>query len=286
MSDGTISTSHNPISSNKLYNELRSHFEDIQDKQGAIGSLWNDVKGITGIGTSEKKCDSMLEKYRNGEISFEQAANYVDSFDKKQSDTTDLIANIVTGVAAIATTTLAGVMGGPLLPILAIGAGVGAVTKTGFKLFDRATNKVKNDEFEAKTMIKDFVSGAVTGAASAVPSGISKGIKDGNKILAVENGIKCGLACGAVSGSTSYMTDVALGDKKFNADELFNATASSALISGVVSAGIGAGLYDIAGAKGLIGQEVTKSTTQTIASDSASSSARKICANKLRHIAA
>ena len=260
----------------KAYAELSNLFEDVKDKQGAIGSLWDDVKGITGVGVSEEKCASMLEKFKNGEINFEQAASYIEKYDTKQNDTTDLIANILTGVASISATTIAGVMGGPLLPILALGAGVGAITKACIKFFDRATNKVQNDEFDAKLIAKDVVTGAVTGATSAVPSGVAQGIKTGSKALAIKNGIKCGVACGAASGSINYMTDVALGDKDFNFGDMATSAAASAFLSGTVGAGVGAGLYDIANFKGMVGKEVSKTLSQAIASDSASSSARKV----------
>ena len=272
------------------YAELSERFQSVKDKQGAIGSLWDSVKGITGVGISEEKCTSMLEKFKNGEITFEQAANYIDRYDTKQNDTTDLIANIVTGVAAIAATTVAGVMGGPLLPILAIGAGVGAAVKTGFKFFDRATNNVQNDEYDAKLVIKDVITGAVTGAASAAPSGIKSAIAKGDRALAITKGIECGAICGAVGGSTSYMTDVALGDKDFSFEDLITTTGTSAFVSGTVGGAVGAGLFKIADSKGLAGKSLTllpkETNAQIIAKDSASSSARKVLANMEKNIIA
>lgn len=263
----------------KEYAELEAKLNDVQDKQGVCGSIWNDVKEVTGLGTSQSKCETMLEKFKNGEINFEEAAEYIEKFDKKQDNMLDLTSNILTGVAAIAATTIAGVMGGPLLPIIGIGAGVGAVVKAGLKFFDRATNNVVNDEYDAKLIAKDIVTGAVTGATSAVPSGVSAGIKQGSKALAIENGAKCGIACGASSGAISYMTDVALGDTDFNFGELTKNTVTSAFVSGTVGAGVGAGLYGIADIQGMTGKTVVaKSMGQTIAQDGTSSSARKVLA--------
>ena len=288
MDDMVISQSANNLNAHysKEYNALVNYYQNAKDKQGAIGDLWNGIKDLTGVGISENKCDSMLEKYKNGQINFEEAVKYIEKFDKKQNDSTDLIANILTGTASIATTTIMGVMGGPLLPILALGAGVGAVTKTALKLFDRATNDVKNDEFDVKTITKDVISGAVTGATSAVPSGIAQGIKTGNKALAIQNGIKCGAVCGASAGAISYTTDVVLDNKEFNFGELAKSVGTSAFVSGTVGAGVGAGLYGIANAKGIVGKEVSKTLGQTIASDSASSSARKVLAKAERNIIA
>ena len=288
MSETTITnlTNKSPAHFRREYAELCQQFQNVKDKQGAVGSLWDGVKSITGVGVSESKCSSMLEKFKNGEISFEQAANYIEKYDSKQTDTTDLIANIVTGVAAIATTTIAGIMGGPILPILALGAGTGAIFKTAFKFVDRATNGVQNDEYNAKLIAKDVISGAVTGAASAVPSGIAQGVKTGSRALAIKNGMKCGIACGAASGSINYIADAALGNREFNFGDLVKQTGTSAFISGTVGAGVGLGMYNIADANGLIGQEVVKSTAQKIASDGASSSARKVLANMEKNIIA
>ena len=280
---GLTGLTNKPLAvSQNEYAQLSAHLQDVKDKQGAIGSLWDDVKGITGVGLSEEKCDSVLEQFKSGKISFEEAADCIEKYDSKQNNSTDLTANILTGTASIAATTIAGVMGGPLLPIIALGAGVGAVAKTGLKFLDRATNKVENDEFDAKLIAKDVISGAVTGATSAVPSGVAKGIKEGSKALAIENGVKCGLACGAASGSISYLSDVVLDDKEFKFGELAKSAGTSAFISGTVGAGVGAGLYNIANVEGTVGKEISRTLGQTIARNSASSSARKLLASAER----
>ncbi len=77
-----------------------------------------------------------------------------------------------------------------------------------------------------------------------------------------------------------------MGDKQFNFGDMVKTTGISSFISGTVGAGVGLGLYDIAGANGLIGKEVSKTTTQTIVGDSASSSARKILAKMEKSIIA
>lgn len=261
--------------SNAKYLELQSKLKDVGDKQGVLGQAWNGFKEFSGLGKSEKNCESMLEKYKNGKIGFEEALSYIEDFEKRQDGAVDLMTNIATGVGAIA---YAGT--GPVGFVAALGAApIGAAIKTGVNIFDRATNDVEGDALDAKEIVKDTVSGAVTGATSAVSSGIFKGIDQKNIGLSVKNGIKCGLECGAISGSTSYLTDVALdSDKDFNAGDLVANAANSALVSGAVGGVVGGGVY----------QNITNGGFLThfnnnIARDSLLSSARKIGGNTVRN---
>ena len=130
-----------------LYQQLDS----VEEKQGFFSQTWNGIKEFVGIGTSAAKCDEAIEKYKNGEISFEEASAVIDEFSNKQDASLDLFSNIATGVAAIAAASLAGAAiiasGGTATPLVlaAIGAGTGAVTKTAYKFTDRATNDVEGD---------------------------------------------------------------------------------------------------------------------------------------------
>ena len=255
-------------------NALNAKFASVQAKQGIIGSAWNGVKELFNSGISESDCKSMLDKYKLGLISFDEAVEYIEKFDKKQDNMTDLGANIATGIGAIAVATC--LASGPVgwAAALLIGAPVGAALKTGIKLIDRFTNKIKGDEFDAKQMTKDAISGAVTGATSAVASGVGVGIKAGKLSLAVRNGAVTGAECGAMAGSASYMTDVMLDDDKyFNFEELAMKTATSAFVSGTVGGIVGVGMY---GLSNNVGKEVSKSVKETIIDDSLSSSSRKI----------
>ena len=255
--------------------ELESRLRDVKAKQGVIGNLWNGVKEITDLGVSKSDCDSMLDRYKKGIVTYDQALEYINSFEKKQDSTTDLWANIITGVTAIAFATAAAGAG----PIgwafaFAKGAPIGAAVKTLIKFIDRATNNKKNDEFDFKQMSKDAISGAITGTTSAVASQVGIGIKAGKIGLSISNGAKCGAQCGALAGSTSYITDVALDkDKHFNVDDFITNTATSTFISGTVGGIVGAGMY---GLSGNVGKDVSKSVSQTIVDDSASSTSRKV----------
>lgn len=270
---------------------LQGRLDEIKSEQGAIGKLWNGFKEITHLGQSESDCKGKLEEYQNGEISFEEALEYIEKYEAKQGGAVDLLANIVTGVGSIAAATaIAAGTGGAGVPIsLAIlaGAPIGAAIKTTVKGVDRATNEVEGDTLDAKQIIKDVVSGATTGATSAVVSNIGAGVKAAKFGLSVRNGVKCGAACGAASGAINYTTDVALDEnKQFKFGDLTKNTAFSAVVSGTVGAAVGAGYYGVQSALGNVGKATTNSLGKTIAVDSTNSSARKVLNNAERQIIA
>jgi len=255
--------------------QLESRLKEVKNKQGVIGSLWNGFKELTDTGVSSSDCNSMLEKYKRGEVSFDEALEYINSFEKKQDNMTDLWANILTGITSIAIATAAA-GSGPVGWALAFakGAPIGAAAKTIIKLLDRATNKKHDDEFDIKQMTKDAISGAITGTTSAVASNVGIGIKAGKIGVSVANGTKCGAQCGALAGATSYLTDVTLDkDKYFKLEDFAKNTITSTFVSGTVGGVVGAGMY---GLSGNVGKDVSKSLTKTIIDDSASSSSRKI----------
>ena len=257
---------------------LESKFQEIQDKQGILGNIWNSVKEITTLGVSASDCNNMLEKYKNGEISFEEAVNYLDEYDSKQENASGLLSNILTGIGGIAVATAAAASG-PIGWGLAFlkGAPIGAALKTGINFIDRATNDIEGDAFDAKQITKDAVSGALTGAASAVSGASSLGYKaleqrglvEAGKIGSdILKGAFCGLECGAMSGAATYMTNVALGDEDFELEELLTNTATSAFVSGTVGSIVGAGLNGL--------NKTGFANFGTVTRDSISSSTRKI----------
>ncbi len=265
---------------------LENKLEQVKGEQGIFGKTWNGIKEISGLGTSEKKCETMLEKYEDGEVSFDEAMEYLNKFESKQENTTELAKNILTGVGAIAVATTTAGTGLGFVAAAQAGAPIGAAIKTTLGVADRATNDVKDDALNAKNIAKDTISGAITGMTSAVSSGVGKGIVNGEVKTSIANGAKCGLACGAISGSTSYMTNVALDDdKKFNFGDLTKATATSALVSGTVGAAVGGGMYANAASKGIVGKSVEKTVSETIVQDSTTSSLRKILGKGVRDVA-
>ncbi len=269
------------------YLELESKLKDIHSKQGVLGKFWNNVKEFTTFGKSEKDCEKMLEKYKSGYISFEEAVGYIEDFEKKQENTVDLLTNIATGIGAIAYVTATAGTGPIGWTTALLGAPVGALIKSGANLLDRATNEVQRDALDVKEIAHDVVSGAVTGMTSAVSSGIFKGRASGqiNFATSVKNGIKCGLSCGAISGSSSYLTDVVLDeDKEFNTADLLNSTASNALISGAVGGVIGGAACNNVIHSGIFSKVNRNNLAQAFGEDSFLSSSRKVLSNKVKNV--
>ena len=274
---------YNNSSANKKTQELEEKLKEVQDEQGFLGKTWNGFKEITNLGLSNSDCEKMVDKYNNGEISFEEAVSYIEDFKSKQETMSELGANILTGIGAIAFATTA-LSAGPIGWVAAIakGAPIGAALKTGIKTLDRATNDIEGDALDMKQMTKDAISGALTGTTSAVSSGVGAGIKAGKVGLSILNGAKCGTICGSVSGAASYLADVAFEeDKEFNTGELLKNTATSAFVSGTVGAVVGGGMY---GLSSNVGKEATKTLGQTIVADSSSSTARKLLGQGERNI--
>lgn len=275
---------------------LETKLQEIEDKQGLLGKTWNGIKEFTTLGVSESDCESMLAKYNNGEISFEEAIDYLDEYDSKQETMSGLLSNIITGAGSIAIATAAVATGGwAALGAKGIaglaaksitwgsaflyGAPVGAVLKTTINGIDRATNNIEDDALDGKQIAKDAISGAITGATSAVSSGMGATIKAGKFGETALKGALCGVECGALSGSTSYMTDVVFGDKEFNFGDLTTNTLTSAAASGTVGAAVGAGMFKISNPTGAILSNNSKTVAQTVAQDSFTSSLRKVLGN-------
>ena len=273
---------------------ISDRWSQIKAHQGFIGKTWNGIKEVFNFGQKESDCENMLQKYNKGEMSLEEAMNYIEDFEKKQNDVANLVSNIAAGIGSIALATTAAASG-PIGWGLAIakGAPVGAAIKTGLKTLDRATNEVNGDDFDSKELIKDAVSGAVTGATSAVSSGVFQGVREATKTKTIAqglktsilNGAKCGLVCGAVSGASNYLTDTALDeDKKFNFGDLTKNTATSAFISGTVGAAVGGGVFGVEDALGNLGTNSILTNSQTIIRDSSLSSLRKILGNSEKEV--
>ena len=263
---------------------LEEKLQSIKDEQGILGKAWNGIKEVTSLGVSQSDCEDMLRKYRIGEISFEEAIEYLEGYDSKQETMSSLLSNIVTGIGAITFATLTAGTGLGLLASFKAGAPIGAAIKAGVNFIDRATNDVEGDALDAKQIAKDAISGALTGTTSAVASGVGAGIRSGQFGTAVLNGMKCGAICGSMSGAGSYLTDVAFGDEDFQFEELATNTIISGATSATVGAVVGGTMYGGASLIGTAGKEVAKTTGQVIAQDSTSSSARKILGTEVKEI--
>jgi len=278
---------------------LEEKLEGVVDKQGVIGDIWNGFKEITGLGFSQSDCEKMLEKYKNGEMSFEDALEEIEKYESKQTAFTSLATNLATGAAAIGLT-IASAGTGPIGWAVAFkfGAPIGAAVKSAIGILDRSTNDVEGDALNAKNIAKDAISGALTGAASAVSSGVSEGlkvtkdmsaeaIKEGLRV-SVRNGIRCGVECGAMSGAVTYTTNSIIDGTEFRLGELAQETATSALVSGAVGGVVGAGVYANGLANGnvrawqILGKPLGKTDAQACITDIGLSSFRKVAATETK----
>ncbi len=228
-------------------NELKRLEEELQaikDEQGIFSGLYNEIKESTGIGASAAKCEDAIDKYKKGELSFEDALKEIENFDTKQDNGLNLLANIATSFAAIGAVTAAAatIASCGILAPLAIGLGVGAIAKAGFKTIDRATNKKVGDDFDAKQITKDALSGAVTGAiaAATMGTGTAHATLKESLIQGAKSSAKTGAITGAVAGSSNYVIDCAFEkDKDFKFDELLTNTAINSAVGATVGGIVG-----------------------------------------------
>lgn len=235
---------------------LESKLAGIKDEQGAISSAWNSLKCLTGIGSSTKKCEQAIQDFKAGKITYEEADTIISEFSTKQKSSVNLVANIATGVAAVAVVASAVATGGLSLGVIAAGAAVGGATKAGIKFADRATNKVEGDALDGKQIAKDALSGAVDGAVSVATMGIGSTAVTGTTVAnqtlkqTVIQGAKAGAKAGAISGAATGAADYSI-EAAFEEDVDFNlkdlavntaVTAAGGAVAGGVMGGVTSGV--------------------------------------------
>ncbi len=250
---------------------LQEQLDEIEAENGAILDGWNNFKGAVGIGTSTAKCDEAITQYENGEITYDEAAEIIDNFGKKQDSSLNLFANIATSIAAIAAVAVVTVAtGGAALPVIAAvgvgaGAATGAVTKAGFKTADRATNEVEGDALDGKQIAKDAISGAVVGTTAAATMGTGAS--------GVASCAKTGAITGAVAGGSNYTLDCAFDeDKDFNAKEFVVSAGTGAATGAAVGATMG-------GLTNALGLQNTGCNLETMISSTENASIGNVAAN-------
>lgn len=272
---------------------LEDQLSFVQKEQGALMRGWDNFKGDIGIGTSSEKCEDAIDKYKSGEISFEEAMGEIEKFYNKQSSSLDLFSNITTAAAALAATVATGGVAG-----IAIGAAVGAGTKAGFKAADRATNDIKGDALDGKQLAKDALSGAVTGGIAVATAGTAKNPFDngvtiaGKQIAAGRKACvaKCattGVITGAISGASNYTIDCAFEENKdFNVKDLAVNTATSSIVGGTVGAVMGGFNGTLRANNVNLFDSIDNDTTKTLVANSLCSAEYKLLNSGIRSIAA
>lgn len=279
---------------------LEAQLQEFQDKNGYKMQLWDSLKSAVNAGANSEKCEESIEKYKKGEISFEEALAEIENYGKKQENSLNLFSNILTSFVAIgAATVVAVATGGAATPLVlaAVGAGSGAIAKAGTKLVDRATNKVENDAFDAKQIGKDMASGAVTGAIAQVTMGTGGSVFNAsasagkNIAKGAINSAKTGVKIGAISGASNYSIECAFEeDKKFNLEDLATATATNALVGGTVG-GIVGGTNGLLRAEGLLSSggaaiengQLAHTSVKDIFANTGCSTAHKVLNNKIKN---
>lgn len=276
---------------------LEAKLDEIEKNNGTILGGWNSLKETLGIGSSAEKCDEAIEKYKNGEITFEEAETMINEYGAKQESSLNLFSNIATSIAAIGTVaavTATIATGGLLAPVaIALGAGSGALTKAGFKALDRATNEVEGDALNGKTLAKDALSGAVTGGVAVWTMGTAGSANSVGQ--AIKGCTKTGVKSGAIAGAANYSIDCAFDENKdFNAGDLAKTTAESAIVGGAVGAimgGVNGGLHASGALKsGCSMDSMISAKTVTnindVAANSACTTSYKVLNDRIRAVAA
>ena len=237
-----IQDTYKPQTMNAQVQNLQNTLNNAKNEQGVIGKAWDGIKGLTGLGLSEKKCQKYINNVQNGTMSYDEAFSKISKYSGKQKSGVNLITGISTGAITAAALGFAPLTGGA--SILAA-AGIGAAAKAGLKTVDRATNNIQNDAFNIKQIAKDGLSGALDGAVSSATIGIGKEAvlsattaKEAMKQGAIA-GAKGGAISGAAIGAGDYSIDCAFGDQKFEADDLIVNTAYGAIAGAATGAVIG-----------------------------------------------
>lgn len=188
---------------NEQYEELEKEFETSKKSNGWISGGWDKFKNWTGIGASSNKSQTQLDnmkkqlesidknpenlaaayknitgrdlnneeltKLANGETSLKdasKAAESVNKYSEGQKMATDVFADVVSGVVAIAAIAAAPFTGGASL---LLAAGVGAAVKVSLKASDCIGNEKK---YGLKDLAYDGITGSINGLMAPVSNGL------------------------------------------------------------------------------------------------------------------
>lgn len=192
------------------YEDLKKDFDKTKKNNGWISGGWSAFKNWTGIGASSNKAQTKLDnmkkeldslkknpdklaqayknmtgrdlnndeltKLANGELSLKDASKASASV-KKYSDgqkmSTDVFADVVSGIVAVAAVAAAPFTGGTSL---LLAAGVGAALKVGLKASDCIGTDKK---YGLKDLAYDAVTGSINGLMAPLSSGVGGAVGTG-----------------------------------------------------------------------------------------------------------
>lgn len=87
---------------------LNDKLSQIHDSQGCISKSWDKFKDLVNLGVSTEDCDEAIEKYKNGEITYEEASQKLEEYKQKQDGSLNLFSNIATSITSIVAATAVG----------------------------------------------------------------------------------------------------------------------------------------------------------------------------------
>ena len=167
------------VSSNDDIDALMDELDSIKNEQGLIGKVWDGIKNLFGMKNGSDRVEETIEKAESGEISLDEAKEHLEDYKKGQEQSTDIVADIVSGISSFAAFSLAtgaGVAAAPLtggasLGLVAAGVGAagasGAAAKVAVKSIDAAVGGKEYD-----TLGYDLATGSINGIFTPITAGI------------------------------------------------------------------------------------------------------------------
>lgn len=193
--------------------ELNTYFATMKLNQGIFAKGIDSVKSLFSSNGTSKGVKEAIEKYENGDISYNEALKTIAKFEEAQNSNSEIVANAVSGAASLFAGIAASNKGGSSAKSIAIAAAAGAISKGLTKLTERSTNGIKGDALTAKNLVKDLTTGAINGA---IVGGTANYTLSGGKTLNASTGSITGAISGGGIGYTNYMADVIAGDREFS----------------------------------------------------------------------
>lgn len=322
--------------------ELESNFELAQNSNGWISGLWNGFKNLTGIGASSNKTQKQVDElkaqlkdlkegksdlsttYKNitgkdltseeltkfirGETSLlngSKAGEAVNKYSEGQKMSTDIVADILAGVASVGAVAIGAAVGicaapftaGASLGMIAAGIGIGAGAGAAVKVAIKGSDCIGNEkEYGLKDVGYDLLTGSINGAMGPVSNGL--GSAAGTAAMkamgmeALETTVKLGLKTTAkralattanmmVDGTLSGATDGfarALGEGRIEdiPEDMLQGAVGGAIASPIIGGGFN--LAGKAGGKigGIISNKLRKEASEEIAEEISTKISREI----------
>lgn len=147
--------------------EIEEKYDDILNKQGLVGKVWDFAKNTFGSKMGSKAVSKKIELYKQGLISEDEIVDLVNKYAKGQQKALDFVADWGATVIGAGAFALAVPLGAGVPLALGCAALGGALFKTGTKKLD-----AYSAGREYKTAPYDIATGAISGLLSPIVNGI------------------------------------------------------------------------------------------------------------------